>query len=190
MSENCQRPSFGQSTTADNHHLAAVNTLVVYRPPRPPNRFHRPRQTAMEMLGQRSRNLREMTGHALQLAYPPRTLPGLQSPVTVRCRFSLEEVTQREPVKGIRHTRTYKARGEESDLLINRSYPVFSGHVHLQNNVEIPACVRVLVCWHTLVTQNDRGPRGNNLAFGTRYSHTSAIEVIDHYAIKAQKRFR
>jgi len=116
MSENGQHPSFGQSTTADNHHLAAVNTLLVYRHPRPPrprNRFHRPRQTAMEMLGQRSPNLREMTGHALHLAYSPRTLPGLQSPATVRCRFPLEEVTQREPVKGIRHTQTYKAWGEE-----------------------------------------------------------------------------
>lgn len=87
----------------DKRHVIAVGTLVVHHhhhhTPRPPSHFHRPHQTAMEMLGQRRRNPREMTMHALQLAYPPRTLPGLQSLATARYHFSLVVVTQRVPME-------------------------------------------------------------------------------------------
>ena len=84
----------------DNRHVIAVGTLVVrhhHHAPHPPSRFHRRHQTAMEMLGQRSPNPREM--HARQLAYPPRTLPGLQSLATAQCRLSLVVVTQRVPIE-------------------------------------------------------------------------------------------
>lgn len=92
----------GEVTMEDNRRVIAVGTPVVHHhhhPRRPPSRFHRPHQTAIEMPGQRSPNPREMTMHARQLAYPPRTLPGLRSLAMVRYRFSLVVVTQRVPME-------------------------------------------------------------------------------------------
>ena len=73
---NTNIPPLGQA----NHQFTGVDTLAAqhhrHRPlPRPPNRFHHPRQTAGEMPGQRSPNPQD--GHALRLAYPPRTPPRL-----------------------------------------------------------------------------------------------------------------
>ena len=83
-----------------NHQLTGVDTPVAHhrphRPlPRPPIRFHHHRQTAGEIPGQRSPNPQD--GHALRLAYPPRTPPRLQSPAMVQYRLSLPAVTRRVP---------------------------------------------------------------------------------------------
>lgn len=74
--------------------------------------------------------------------------------------------------------------------MINRVHPIFTGHFDVQNNVKIPARVRVFVCWHALVAQNDHHPGGGDLAFWTRYPHPSAVEVVDQYTVKAQKGLR
>jgi hypothetical protein len=81
-----------------NHQLTGVDTPAALHPrplPRPPNRFHHPRQTAGEIPGQRSPNPQD--GHALRLAYPPRTPPGLQSLAMVQYRLSSPVVTRRVP---------------------------------------------------------------------------------------------
>jgi hypothetical protein len=72
--------------------------------------------------------------------------------------------------------------------MIGRTQPIFTGHFHFQDNVEIPAHVWILVCWHALVAEDDCHSRGNDLAFGARYSHPSTVKVVDQYTIKAQKR--
>jgi hypothetical protein len=91
------------------------------------------------------------------------------------------------PGEGIKHKHERKAPGEEWNLLVNRAYPIFIGHFHFQNDVEVAAHVRVFIRRHALVSQNDRHPRVNDLALGARYSHSSAVEVIDQYAVKAEK---
>ena len=93
---NTDIPPLGQA----NHQLTAVDTpeahhLHPHPLPRPPNRFHHPRQTAGEIPGQRSPNPQD--GHALRLAYPPRTPPRLQFLAMVRYRLSLPVVTRRVP---------------------------------------------------------------------------------------------
>lgn len=94
---NTNIPPLGQA----NHQLTGVDTPAVHhhphpRPlPRPPNRFHHPRQTAGEIPGQRSPNPQD--GHALRLAYPPRTPPRLQSLAMAQYRLFLPVVTRRVP---------------------------------------------------------------------------------------------
>ena len=94
---NTNIPPLGQA----NHQLIGVDTPVAHhhrhpRPlPRPPNRFHHPRQTAGEIPGQRSPNPQD--GHALRLAYPPRTPPRLQCPAMVQYRPFLPVVTWQVP---------------------------------------------------------------------------------------------
>src|SRR6266481_5182775 len=64
-----------------------------------PSRFHHPRQTETKTPRQRNPNLREMTVHALRLAYSPRTLPHPQFLAMAQCPSSLAVATQGAPVK-------------------------------------------------------------------------------------------
>ncbi len=73
------------------------------------------------------------------------------------------------------------------NLLVYVAHPIFVRHLNFQDDVKVPADVRILVGRHPLVAQNDRHTRCQDSAFGACLSYPSAVKVIDQYTVKSQE---